>query len=57
MMSGKKTSLSLYCLVLSLYTAAAFHLPFFRYLTQHVEGGANAIDLTVSAFIILLAVN
>ncbi len=57
MMFGKKISLTLYCLVLSVYTVAAFHLPFFRYLTQHVDGGANATVLTVSALILLLVVN
>ena len=57
MMFGKKINLTLYCLVLSVYTVAAFHLPFFRYLIQHVDGGANAAVLTISALVLLLAVD
>ena len=56
-MIPRKASLTAYSLVLSLYTACAFHLPFFRYLTSHVEGGFNGVLLTVSAAVLLVAVN
>jgi len=53
----KKASLTAYSLVLSLYTACAFHLPFFRYLTGHLEGGFNGVLLTLSAAFLLVAID
>lgn len=49
-----KAPLPRYCLVLALYTVAAFHLPFFRYLLQQLSGGTNAVVLALSAFLLLL---
>ena len=53
----KKAPLAVYSLVLSLYTACAFHLPFFRYLTGHLEGGFNGVLLTLSAAFLLVAID
>ena len=53
----EKAPLWLYSLVLSLYTVPAFHFPFFRYLFQHVEGGANGVILGLTALALLIAVN
>ena len=52
-----KASLTAYCLVLSVYTVAAFHVPFFRQLAENLEGGFNAVLITVGALLILLALD
>ena len=53
----KKASLTAYCLVLSLFTLVAFHGPFFRHLLGSVEGGFNGVVLTVSAALLLFALD
>ena len=53
----EKASLPLYCLVLSVYTVCAFHLPFFKYLLGHLEGGFNGVLIFVTALLLLLSVN
>ena len=52
-----KAKLSLYCLALSALTVAAFHIPFFKHLLGCLEGGFNAVVLTVSAAVLLLALD
>ena len=52
-----KTSLTAYALVLSAYTVCAFHIPFFKYLLSHVQGGANGVFLFVSAILLMLALD
>lgn len=53
----KKVSLWLKCLVLGLYTVAAFHLPFFRHAVQQVEGGWNGALILCSAALLLLGLD
>ncbi|MBO4340070.1 MAG: DUF1705 domain-containing protein [Bacteroidales bacterium] len=50
----KKVSLWKYCLVLSVFTLLAYHLPFFQHLTARLEGGVNGVVLQVSAALLLL---
>lgn len=45
------------CLVLAAYTVLAFNIPFFRHAMQHMEGGWNAVLLTTTAFLLMLAVD
>lgn len=52
-----KAKLSLYCMALSALTVAAFHIPFFKHLLGCLEGGFNAVVLTVSAAVLLLALD
>ena len=54
---AKKASLTVYCLVLALFTLVAFHGPFFRRLLQNVDGGANGVILAVSAAVLLFALD
>ena len=53
----KKASLTVYCLVLSLFTLVAFHGPFFRRLAESVDGGFNGVVLAVSAAVLLFALD
>jgi len=50
----KKVRLWLYCLVLSIFTVAAYHLPFFKHAVGCIDPGFNGVMLIVSAAIILL---
>lgn len=50
----KKATLTAYSLALSLFTLAAFHVPFFSHALQHVEGGFNgALIIGTAAFLLL----
>lgn len=49
-----KTSLWKYCLVLSVFTVLAYHLPFFKHLLSVTDRGFNGIVLICSAALILL---
>lgn len=53
----KKVRLWLYCLVLSIFTVAAFHLPFFSHAVKCVNPGFNGVMLIVSAALILLVLD
>jgi len=53
----EKASLWAYCLVLSVFTVAAFHLPFFKHAASCVEGGLNGTLLLVSAAVLLLVLD
>lgn len=57
MIFKEKTSLGIYSLVLSVYTVCAFHIPFFTYLTQQLEGGFNGVVIFFTAVLLLLALN
>ena len=57
MIFKEKASLGVYSLVLSVYTVCAFHIPFFTYLRQHLEGGFNGVVLFATAVLLLLALN
>lgn len=50
----KKVKLSTECLLLAVYTVVVFNIPFFQHAFQHMEGGWNAVLLTVSAFVLML---
>ena len=52
-----KASLALYSLVLSLYTLAAFHVPFFSHALQHIEGGFNGVVIIGTAAVLLLCMD
>ena len=53
----KKTSLTLFCLVLSAFTLIAFHIPFFKLVLKNIEGGFNGVLITGGLAIIMLALN
>lgn len=53
----KKVKLWLYCLVLSIFTVAAYHLPFFRHLVGCIDSGFNGVVLFASAALILLVLD
>ena len=50
----KKVKLYLYCLVLSIFTVVAYHLPFFRHAIGCIDPGFNGVMLIVSAALMLL---
>ena len=50
----QKVSLSVYALVLAVFTVAAFHIPFFKHALSCIEGGFNGAVLMVSAALLLL---
>ena len=53
----KKASLTAYSLVLSLYTLAAFHVPFFSHALQRIQGGFNGVLIIASAAVLLLCMD
>ena len=53
----KKASLAAFSLVLSLYTLAAFHVPFFSHALQRIEGGFNGVLIIATAAILLLCMD
>ncbi|MBO7397056.1 MAG: DUF1705 domain-containing protein [Bacteroidales bacterium] len=56
-MFPNKVSLTRYAIVLSIFTTLAFHIPFFKHLFAQLEGGANAVLITVGAFLLLAGLN
>lgn len=54
---NKEISLTWFCLVLSIFTGAAFHIPFFRHVLTCLEGGFNAVLITGGLALIMLALN
>ena len=54
---NKEISLTWFCLVLSIFTGAAFHIPFFRHALTCLEGGFNAVLITGGLALIMLALN
>ena len=57
MIFKEKASLGIYSLVLSVYTVCAFHIPFFTYLKQHLEGGFNGVVIFATAVLLLLGLD
>ena len=53
----EKTGLATLCLVLSLFTLAAFHGPFFRHLWAQVEPGFNGVVIAVTAALLLFVLD
>ena len=53
----RKISLAALCLILSLYTLAAFHVPFFRHLAANLDGGFNGAVIAGTAFFLLLVLD
>lgn len=53
----KKSDLTRVSFVLSLFTLAAFHLPFFRHVLDNIEGGSNGAMITGSLGVLMLALN
>lgn len=53
----EKASMTIFCLVLSLFTMVAFHIPFFRLVLNNIEGGFNGILITGGLAVIMLALN
>ena len=52
-----KASLAAVSAVLSLFTLAAFHIPFFRHVIANVESGFNAVLIFISMVVIMVAAN
>ena len=54
---SKTLRLSTVCAIMSLFTLAAYHLPFFRLVLKNIEGGFNGVVITGGLAIIMLALN
>ena len=52
-----KTSLTVISMALSIFTAVAFHIPFFRQALANIEGGFNGVMIIGGLGIIMLALN
>lgn len=52
-----KTSLTVVSMILSIFTAVAFHIPFFRQAMANIEGGFNGVMIIGGLGIIMLALN
>lgn len=52
-----KTSLTVVSMALSIFTAVAFHIPFFRQAMANIEGGFNGVMIIGGLGIIMLALN
>ena len=54
----KRTArLSTVCAIMSVFTLAAYHIPFFRLVIKNIEGGFNGILITGGLAVIMLALN
>lgn len=53
----RKFSLAAVCAVLSAFTLAAFHIPFFTYVVNNVESGFNAVMIVAGLAVLMLAAN
>ncbi len=52
-----KASLTVYALILSLFTLLAYHVPFFRAVVSHVEADFNGFLITGGLVLVMLALN
>ncbi len=52
-----KVKLTVVALVLSIFTLVAYHFPFFRYVGENVEHGANGVFIFVSLILLMLFLN
>ena len=53
----KPIKLSSACAIMSVFTLAAYHLPFFRLVLKNIEGGFNGFMITGGLAVIMLALN
>ena len=53
----KSRSIRTMCLILSIFTLIAFHIPFFRHVLSCLEGGFNGMIITTSLAVLMLALN
>lgn len=49
--------LSLFAAILSIFTLIAYHIPFFKFVVNNVEGGFNSFLIVTSLIILMLALN
>ncbi len=52
-----KIKLTTLCAILSIFTLAAYHFPFFRLVLENTEGGFNGTMIVISLAILMLALN
>lgn len=52
-----KIKLTTMCLVLSVFTLAAYHFPFFRLVLENTEGGLNGTLIFTGLMVLMLALN
>ena len=52
-----KAGISAVCLLLSIFTTIAFHIPFFTHAAENVEKGTNGIFILASLAILMLVLN
>ena len=55
--SKNKIALSTICLILSIFTLAAYHIPFFRFVLDKIECDFNGVLITGGLAILMLALN
>lgn len=54
---NKSIRLSIACAIMSVFTLAAYHLPFFRLVLKNTESDFNGVMITVGLAVIMLALN
>ncbi|MBR5834953.1 MAG: phosphoethanolamine--lipid A transferase EptA [Bacteroidales bacterium] len=52
-----KIKLTTFCIVLSLFTVLAYHIPFFRLVLENTEGGLNGALIFAGLGVLMLALN
>lgn len=53
----KEIKLSTACAIMSIFTLAAYHKPFFKLVIDNIEGGLNGVLITAGLGLIMLALN
>lgn len=53
----KKGKLKAICIILSIFTLIAYHIPFFRHATANTENGFNGIFIIVSLAVLMAVLN
>lgn len=53
----QKIKLGYFALILSAFTLVAYHIPFFRYVLDNVEGGFNTVMIVTSLALLMLALD
>lgn len=53
----RKIKLGYFALILSAFTLIAYHIPFFRYVLDNVEGGFNTVMIVTSLALLMLALD
>ncbi|MDE6769363.1 MAG: phosphoethanolamine transferase domain-containing protein, partial [Muribaculaceae bacterium] len=53
----KPVKLSLFAAILSIFTLIAYHLPFFKFVVNNMDGGFNSFIIVASLMILMLALN